>query len=64
MSLTVKFLHELGALASVYPTEKKLPEISSNKISVEEAISQDWQKIGSDLQTAISRFKHEQQNSH
>ena len=63
MSATVNILHELGALASVYPTEKKLPRIFSNNISVEEAISQDWQKVGCDLQTAINRFKHEQQVS-
>jgi len=61
MTTAVSILHELGALASVYPTAKRLPKIYSNPISTEDAITQDWEKIGCDIKTAIKRFNHEQQ---
>jgi len=50
-------LRGFASIGAVMPLERNLPEIEVTKVSAREVMHKDWQQVGGDIQTAISKFE-------
>jgi len=49
-------LRGFSSIAGVHPTTH-MPLIKVNELSVEQALREDWMKIGMDIKTAMKKFE-------
>ncbi len=56
--LSSSMLRGFSSVASVISPEDKLPKISARKISIEDALREDWLKVGNDIKVSIKKFEH------
>ena len=48
-----------GTVGGILPISRKLPEISSRRMTVEDALHGDWERVGGDIVTAMNQFEKE-----
>jgi len=50
-------LRGFSSVGSVYPLETDMPRIKSETVSVEDAMREDWQRVGDDIRVAMHKFE-------
>ncbi len=56
-------LNGFTSIGGVYPSSS-LPEIQSRRISTEDALREDWQRVGADIKISMNRFENERKSEY
>lgn len=54
-------LRGFGSVGTVYPVETRLPRVNVGQASADDAIKQDWRRVGDDIYSAMKKFEREEQ---
>jgi len=56
-------LRGFGSIGGVYPQESNLPKIHSRALSTEDAMREDWNRVGTDISRAIEKYEQQSQKA-